>query len=700
MEKSKKIISLLLALIMAFSVFSIVPFSVGAAEADSAATGETDGDYQYNILEDGTAEITRYIGSGGNVTIPSALGGYAVTRIGSFTFEGCTSLTSVTIPDSVTSIGRDAFNHCTGLTSVTIGNSVTSIGDYAFSCCEKLTSVNIPDSVTSIGERAFYNCTGLTSVDIPDSVTSIGEEAFQKCSSLTSITIPNSVTSIGDYAFDGCTGLTSIDIPDSVTSIGEYAFYRCQSLTNITIPDSVTSIGKYAFNSCKSLTNIDIPDSVTSIGGYAFFNTAWYKNQPDGLLYAGKVAFIMKGDCPAEVAIKDGTLGISAYAFYCCTELTSVDIPDSVTSIGERAFQECSSLTSVTIPDSVTSIGDYAFDGCTELTSIDISDSVTGIGVYTFRNCSSLTSVTIGNSVTRIWRNAFYRCQSLTSIDIPDSVTIIDWYAFAGCTKLTSLTIGNSVTSIGELAFDDCSLKSVTLPDSVTDIGWHALGYLGSSRRIYDFTIYGYAGTAAKTYANENYFTFIALSDKADSDTGIAASVTEDTELQVEDVTGSDSLGNIQLYGGTIQKAYDITLTKGGETVQPEHNVTVKIPCADENAKVYRVEADDSLTDMHAAYQDGYLVFTTDHFSIYIVATDAEKPELLLGDVDGDGTVTIIDATFIQRKLVSIPIPFELNDTIADTDKDGSVTIIDATYIQRWLVNLKSNDNIGKPLNK
>lgn len=76
---------------------------------------------------------------------------------------------------------------------------------------------------------------------------------------------------------------------------------------------------------------------------------------------------------------------------------------------------------------------------------------------------------------------------------------------------------------------------------------------------------------------------------------------------------------------------------------------------------------------------------------------DLDAPDALLGDVDGDGTVTIIDATFIQRKLASIPIPFDFNDKIADTDDDGSVSIIDATYIQRWLAGLKSNDNIGKP---
>ena len=80
------------------------------------------------------------------------------------------------------------------------------------------------------------------------------------------------------------------------------------------------------------------------------------------------------------------------------------------------------------------------------------------------------------------------------------------------------------------------------------------------------------------------------------------------------------------------------------------------------------------------------------------IGEEPAKPEAILGDVDDDGTVTIIDATFIQRHLASIPIPFVLDEMIADTDEDGTVAILDATYIQRWLANLKSNDNIGKPI--
>ena len=102
------------------------------------------------------------------------------------------------------------FNGCSSLTSVTIPNSVTSISKFAFKGCSSLTSVTIPNSVTSIGAGVFYGCSGLTSITIPNSVTRIDNAAFSGCSSLTSVTIPNSVTSIGGYVFEGCTGLTSV----------------------------------------------------------------------------------------------------------------------------------------------------------------------------------------------------------------------------------------------------------------------------------------------------------------------------------------------------------------------------------------------------------------------------------------------------------------------------------------------------------
>ena len=171
-------------------------------------------------------------------------------------FSGCTSLTSITIPNSVTRIGEGAFRGCTSLKRITIGNGVTSIGDSAFYNCTSLKRITIPDSVTSIDDRAFSGCTSLISTTIGNGVTNIGEWAFSGCTSLTNVEIPDSVTSIGGFAFSGCKSLTSITIPVSVKSIGYEAFYNCTSLTSITIPDSVTSIGSHAFSGCTSLTSI------------------------------------------------------------------------------------------------------------------------------------------------------------------------------------------------------------------------------------------------------------------------------------------------------------------------------------------------------------------------------------------------------------------------------------------------------------
>ena len=400
-----------------------------------------------------------------SVTIPDS-----VTSIGDSAFSCCSSLQSVTIPDSVTSIGGRAFGECSSLQSVTIPDSVTSIGDRAFSWCTSLQSVIIPDSVTSIGDRAFWGCTSLQSVIIPDSVTSIGNKAFSDCKSLQSVTIPDSVTSISDSAFSGCSSLQSVTIPDSVTSIGRRAFSKCSSLQSVTIPDSVTSIGRWAFLKCSSLQSVTIPDSVTSIGAGAFSGCSSLHSFtiPDSVTSINGNPFF---SCPARIINYSKHFVIVENNLYTSDKRKLISylskenhfiIPDSVTSIGAMAFFACSSLQSVAIPGSVTSIGTGAFTWCSSLQSVTIPGSVTSIGNVAFWGCSSLQSVTIPDSVTSIGNEAFSHCSSLQSVIIPDSVTSIGNKAFSDCKSLQSVTIPDSVTSIGDGAFLSCeSLRSV-----------------------------------------------------------------------------------------------------------------------------------------------------------------------------------------------------------------------------------------------
>ena len=497
------------------------------------AAGVRIGNLYYNLNEaNKTAVVTYELNKSnenysylkGNLDIPGTIEYhsevYTVTSIGNYAFYGCSSLPSVTIPNSVTSIGIEAFYGCSGLTSVTIPNSVTKIGSEAFRGCSGLTSVTIGISVTEIGSYAFYGCLGLTSVTIPDSVTSIGNYAFNDCSGLTSVTIGNSVTSIGYYAFTG-TGLTSVEfnaencttcgsyrqsafpsklstliIGNNVKIIPDYAFDYCSGLTNVTIPNSVTSIGRSAFGNCSGLTSVAIGNSVASIGENAFRECSSLTSvefNAENCTTCGSSNYPAFPSNLSMLTIGNNVQIIPNYAFYGCSRLTSVTIPNSVTSIGNYAFTDCSDLTSVEfnaencttcgssdqpafpsnlstliIGNNVKIIPNYAFDGCSGLTNVTIPNSVTSIGYAAFAYCSGLTSVTIGISVTEIGSYAFYGCSGLTSVTIPNSATSIGYAAFAYCSGLTSVTIPNSVTSIGNYTFTGCScLTSINVdPDN------------------------------------------------------------------------------------------------------------------------------------------------------------------------------------------------------------------------------------------
>jgi len=169
-------------------------------------------DYIYTT-NNGMITITKYIGSGGTVNIPSTIESLPVDSIGAKSFYSCRNLISVTISTNVTIIESDAFSDCSRLTGVMIPNSVIGIGDRTFRFCHNLTNITIGAGVTSIGGYAFWGA-GLTSIAIPNNVTRLGFGAFKSCVNLTNVTIGSGVTSIGNEAFGSCSNLISIMVAD------------------------------------------------------------------------------------------------------------------------------------------------------------------------------------------------------------------------------------------------------------------------------------------------------------------------------------------------------------------------------------------------------------------------------------------------------------------------------------------------------
>ena len=351
------------------------------------------GDLYYNITSSSapyTVEVTyeRYQSSSNYSSLTTAIipetvtyngTTYSVTSIGEEAFYYCSSLTSVTIPNSVTSIGYLAFWWCTPLTSITcLGTTPPTLGTNVF-YGTKLSAVYIPDNTLSAYQTAWGNeyayvnkeTTLTLHVATPGTLSDLIFDAGTRPVLVAKLTLTGTLND-ADFTCmrETMTSLVDVDL-SGITNTSGVNFNGKARLVRIILPTNLTSIGDEAFEYCSSLTSITIHNSVTSIGDKAFF---W------------------------------------------CTSLTFITIPNSVTSIGYWAFYDCENLTSVTIPNSVTSIGDGAFHGCSSLTSITIGNSVTSIGDDAFAWCSSLTSVTIPNSVTSIGNSAFESCSSLTSI--------------------------------------------------------------------------------------------------------------------------------------------------------------------------------------------------------------------------------------------------------------------------------------------
>lgn len=462
-----------------------------------------------------------------------------LTSIAKYAFVNCAVIENLTIGNKVKNIGASAFEGCEGLRTVSFGSGVQSLEQSSFAGCINLTDLEIPGNLSSIGQSAFAGCIELVNVTLGDGVKTVGASAFSGCSEIKSIVFPKSVTTVGDSAFENCAELASITIGKGVTSIGPSAFYGCRGLLSLNFDEGsqLKSIGDFAFAYCSELSGIALPKSVIKIGDRVFRDcTALASIEVE----EGNIVYRAEGNClikyttdtlilgcrTSEIPSDGSVVGIAAYAFQGCSELTGIAIPNSIKSIGNNAFSGCTGLeavditdlatwckvsfgntysnplyyahmlyingelmTDVTIPEGIKSISKYAFCGCTSFSSVHITDLAAWCRISfgngqsnplyyaedMYLNGEKVEKLVIPEGTTSISAYAFNNGTGFTEIILPESVTNIGTYAFSGCKNLKEIKIPNGVINIGTTAFYGCSgVESLEISKSVKSIGYRA----------------------------------------------------------------------------------------------------------------------------------------------------------------------------------------------------------------------------------
>ncbi|KAK8845256.1 hypothetical protein M9Y10_021449 [Tritrichomonas musculus] len=455
-----------------------------------------------------------------------------ITTIGSYAFQSCTNLATITLPSSLEEIGSYSFSYCTSLISINIPGKVTIIKDRAFSHCNYLSNIEMPNSVSYIGEYAFESDYGILSFTFPEKVTVIEEGVFAYSNihtvtflgnvttirssafyfnSLESISIPESVSTIGSSSFSFCkletfefpekvtiierdvisynSRLLSVTFLGNVTAINNNAFRGCSKLQQITIPESVTYIGSAVFSFCYCLESIRIPKNVNNLD-------LCFVNNPDliAVYYFGSESPTCQGSLFSETSVKfvyvlpeysdDNFCGFPIMPFP-GTDITYSIESDELIISGTGAMYDYSPncnntapwyanatiIRSVTIHEGITTIGSYSFYMFSNFETITIPQSIISIRPCVFSNCTKMTSFQIPKTITILERGLFVGCSSLVSINIHENVSQIESKVFASCTSMETFLLPEGLEMLGSYAFYQCSkLKSISIPEKITII--------------------------------------------------------------------------------------------------------------------------------------------------------------------------------------------------------------------------------------
>ena len=605
-------------------------------------------------------------------------------------FYGCNYLENVTFTadNDINEIPKAAFELTVGLKKIEIPSSVKKIGDSAFDL-STVSEIKFNEGLETIGNSAFNTWGSFEKITLPSTVKSIGEECFNSYKPYL-IELNDGLERVGKQAFICNFANQSVKIPASVTEIGEKAFGYSDSgkkAENFTIYGyRGTAAETYANENGFTFIPLDLVEferfedttstspvyDVTVHSGAVVEERQYaelYEEWSEDHYWINKLTFDARGVAP--ITINDyGFAGANGAPGY----IRTIDFIGSGDVVfGSQVFN-FTGIESLTLPANVKfkDNAEGIFTSCLRLKTADIYCDVVP---KMFDDCNSLETVNFKGNTTSIPYAAFRNC-NIKRLDIPSSVKSIGEEAFFGSYQMAAVTLRSGLSSIGAKAFYDNNFKFVIIPASVTSIGEKAFGYISDSKTIDGFTIYGYRGTAAETYANENGFTFIPL----------------DSESSVMGVTYTPSWSSVNDYSFSVDgrplKLQVIEATGATRTFS-RHASNVVIKAYDEQGnEVHDTSADlayevwtvktrltpNSSLKIHAKYDNVWEDQTYD-FSISTLYSDTTLKSAELAETSGKKSA--VDCKIVTGSGVN-KVRIEYEDGMTTT-VNSSMAVLDET---------------------
>lgn len=740
MRKSNKVISAMLSVLMVSGMFTAMPLAVNAAgTADTNETttsaavqsaDDTQSDSEEKEYNDFTyytyfneennrteAVITGYKGFYNHLVIPDSIDNAVVTSIGVKAFAESNQFESITIPDSIESIGEDAFWECNGLKKVyvssiedwckikfenTFSNPI-NYGSKIYIDGELATDITIPKGITKICDYAFENCETITNVVIPNSVISIGNSAFSGCSNLKNISIPNSVVNIEKGAFSSCSNLEKVEIPDGIKIIKDYTFTFCENLTTIIIPQSVKEIGNLAFDSDSNLSNVLFKGS---------------KSQWDSIFFSDGNTNLVESVIHYDVKFvekKAPTCVDKGYDLYSCSECSDGVKINYTDSLGHNVVSGICERCGKPEEDCIESAHPYNNDSDESWTIYKKdADRI----VITFSNS---TETEAGYDYIYLYDKNGEEIGKYSGTELADKkITVLgDTVKIRLVSNMLWSYYGFSVSNIVPY-YDECLHSSTRLENEKSPTCGEE-GYAGdlfcnnceaflkkgdiipaTGKHDMEMTVYpptcgemGYTYYTCKNcdYSYEdNYVKATGNHEYIDGVCKICGAISLEN---LPSISGNETQ-NVIIEDTNVSKYFKFTPSQSGYLTfysTGSRDTCGRLLDSDMTELAYKDDNGEG-RNFRISYnvnaRETYVLqigaFNSSDEAFNVTFNFEPNKETLLGDVNGDGEITVVDSTILQKYIVGQTTLDDETLNVADVNKDGAVTVVDATLIQKFVV--------------